>query len=50
MVSARRFMMTAESTIRVMISARSVPTRDPVATSYKTEPAMATAAAHFLIG
>ena len=37
-VSARRFMMTAESTIRVMISARSVPTRDPVATSYKTEP------------
>ena len=50
MVSARRFMITAESTISVMISARAVPTREPVARSYKTEPTMATAAAHFLIG
>ncbi len=50
MVSARRSMMTALSTIKVIKSARSVPTREPVATSYRTDPAMATTAAHFLIG
>ena len=33
MVSARRSRITAPSTISVMISARSVPTREPVATS-----------------
>ena len=33
MVSARRSMITAPSTISVMISARSVPTREPVAMS-----------------
>ena len=33
MVSARRSMITAPSTIRVITSARSVPTREPVATS-----------------
>ncbi len=32
-VNARRSMITAPSTIRVMMSARSVPTREPVARS-----------------
>ncbi len=50
MVSARRSMITALSTIKVIKRARSVPTREPVAMSYSTDPAMATKAAHFLIG